>query len=47
MNEQQGMIPPDDEESVREIFRLAFENQEREADNPDDSEALWNATGRG
>jgi hypothetical protein len=46
MNDQQGIIPPEDDER-HELFRLEFERQGREDDSSEDSEALWNATGRG
>jgi hypothetical protein len=47
MNDQQGMIPPEDDEQGRELFHAEFELRTLEDDNADDSEALWNATGRG
>jgi hypothetical protein len=41
------MIPPGDDERAHELFRLEFERQGLEDDSSEDSEALWNATGRG
>jgi hypothetical protein len=41
------MIPPDDDRQAHEAFYEQFKRDEREADESDDSEALWNATGRG